>query len=40
LFVKKQNKGKKKKDQRTKKDLQTEGQTIKWTKEKRPRDKQ
>ena len=32
--------GQKKKDQGTNNDLQTEGQTIQWTKEKRPRDKQ
>ena len=32
--------GQKKKDQGTNNDLQSEGQTIQWTKEKRPRDKQ
>jgi hypothetical protein len=36
----KQYNGQKKKDQGTNTDLQTEGQTIQWTKEKRPRDKQ
>ena len=36
----KQYNGQKKKDQGTNNDLQSEGQTIQWTKEKRPRDKQ
>jgi hypothetical protein len=36
----KQYNGQKKKDQGTNNDLQTEGQTKQWTKEKRPRDKQ
>jgi hypothetical protein len=36
----KQYNGQKKKDQGTNNDLQTEGQTTKWTKEKRPKNKQ
>jgi hypothetical protein len=39
-MIYKQYNGQKKKDQGTNNDLQTEGQTIQWTKEKRPRDKQ
>jgi hypothetical protein len=36
----KQYNGQKKKDQGTNNDLQSKGQTIQWTKEKKPRDKQ